>query len=79
MFFMRFNHVDLYIDAICGAIIILLFLLLVSMISKNIDNCFILILMFSKVTIDVVLGVGCVLGVVSVIKSKSLKLMNVGC
>ncbi len=76
---MRFNHVDLYIDAICGAIIILLFLLLVSMISKNIDNCFILILMFSKVTIDVVLGVGCVLGVVSVIKSKSLKLMNVGC
>jgi hypothetical protein len=69
----------LYIDAIHGAIIILLFLSLVSMTSKNIDNCFILILVFSKVTIHVVLGVGCVLGVVSVIKSKSLRLMNVGC
>jgi hypothetical protein len=34
---------------------------------------------FSKVTIDVVLGVGCVFGVVSVIESKSLRFMNVGC
>lgn len=69
---MRFGHVDLYIDVVHDVHNNLV-------ISKNIDNCFLLILMFSRVTIDVVLGVGCVLGVVSVIEFKSLRFINVGC
>lgn len=71
-FSMRFGHVDLYVDVVHGVHNYLV-------ISNNIDNCFFLILMFSRVTIDVVLGVGCVLGVVSVIELKSPRFMNVGC
>lgn len=56
--------------------IILLFLLVVSMIGKNINDSFDFSATNSYI-ITIVVGVGCVLGFVSVLELKSLKFTNV--